>query len=151
MDADILTAIWFECKDLSDIERTLLQALAFHCHNSYTCWPSVGRLSIMIRRTERHTRRLLRILDEMSYISTEVQRGRNHSNLYTINRTRICPVSEKIGHGDVRSKSDMQVSPEFKEEEERKKEGLLRHLGLEEGSEIWIASMNGHGREIPGS
>ena len=46
MDADILTAIWFECKDLSDIERTLLQALAFHCtHRTPTpAGPSVGRL-----------------------------------------------------------------------------------------------------------
>ena len=29
-------------------------------------------------------------------------------------------------------------------EEERKKEGLLRHLGLEEGSSVWTAAMNGH-------
>ena len=64
MDAEILHAIWFECKDLSDIERTLLQALAYHCHNTYTCWPSVNRLSRMIRRTQRHTRRLLINLEQ---------------------------------------------------------------------------------------
>jgi len=29
MDAEILHALWFDCHDLSDIERTLLQALAY--------------------------------------------------------------------------------------------------------------------------
>ena len=79
----------------------------------------------------------------MGYISVKVQRGRNYTNLVTINRTQICPVFEKIGHVGVPSKPDIEVSTQLQEEKE-KKEGLLRHLGLEEGSSIWIAAMNGH-------
>jgi helix-turn-helix protein len=149
MDSDILTAIWLDCKDLSDPERNLLQALAHHCHHkTYTCWPSVGRLSKMIRRTERHTRRLLRSLEEKEYISVKVQRGRNHTNLVTINRTRICPLFGKTGHSYDPSKPDIQVSAELLMEKEENKEenpeGLLGWLGLTPGSEVWIASMNGH-------
>jgi hypothetical protein len=148
MDTAILHAIWFDCQDLSDSERTLLQALAYHCHNTYTCWPSVPRLARMIRRTERHTRRLLQSLEKAGYITIQERRGRGHSNLYILNRTQICQVLEKTGHPDVRSKPDTQMSPELLKEEERKKEEtpeeLLLRLGLTPGSGVWIASLNGH-------
>jgi len=143
MDTEILTAIWFGCKDLSDIERTLLQALAFHCHNTYTCWPSVPRLAQMIRRTDRQTQTLLRRLEKAGYITTVVRRGRGHTNLYVINPKHILHLFEKIRSLDFTSKGEAQTSPKFLKEEEKNKEGLLRHLGLEEGSTIWIAAMNG--------
>jgi hypothetical protein len=144
MDNEIVTAIWLECKDLTDIERTLLQALAYHCHNTYTCWPSVERLARMLRKTKRHTRRLLRMLEEKGYISVKVQSGRNHPNIYTINRTKLCPPSEKRGQGYVLSKEDKAMSPEFQLEKEGKKGQFLEHLGLTEGSTIWVAALNGH-------
>jgi Helix-turn-helix domain len=148
MDAEIVAALWFECKDLSDIERTLLQALAYHCHNTSTCWPSIPRLARMIRRTERQTRTILRNLERMEYISTQVQRGRRHSNIYSLNRKHILPVSEKIGSPDFRSKPEAKTSAELLLEEERKEEqnpeALLLKLGLTRGSVVWIAAMNGH-------
>jgi len=102
----------------------------------------------MIRRTQRHTRRLLINLERAGYISIQERRGRGHSNLYILNPTRICHISGKIGHPDVISKPDIWMSPEFKVEEERKKEenpeDLLLKLGLTRGSVVWTAAMNGH-------
>ena len=148
MDTEILHAIWFECKDLSDAERNLLQALAHHCHHGLICWPSVQRLAKMIRRTERHARRLLRGLERKGYINVKVQSGRNHTNIITINRTRLCPPFGKTGHSYVPPKPDIWVSPELLMEEEREKEenpeGLLGWLGLTPGSGVWIAALNGH-------
>jgi hypothetical protein len=60
MDAEILHAIWFDCKDLSDSQHKLLLALAYHCHHSLTCFPSIPRLAVMIRKKPRQTRTLLR-------------------------------------------------------------------------------------------
>lgn len=122
MDNEILHAIWFDCPELSDTAQKLLLALHYHCHHSLTCWPSVGRLSVMIRRTERHTRRLLRSLEARGYIRTKVRRGRTHTSRYTLNRTRICQVLQERGHVGVPSKPDMEMSPEFLEEEEKKKD-----------------------------
>jgi MarR-like DNA-binding transcriptional regulator SgrR of sgrS sRNA len=144
MDAEILHAIWFGCNDISDIERTLLQALCYHCHNTSTCWPSVPRLACMIRRTDRQTQTLLRRLEKTGYITTIVHRGRGHTNRYTINTKHILHLFEKTRSPDFTSKGEIQTSPELLQEEERKKEGLLRHLGLQEGSSVWIAAMNGH-------
>jgi hypothetical protein len=144
MDNEILSAIWFGCKDLTDTEHKLLLALAHHANAVYSCWPSVRRLSLMIRRTHRQTQRLLMQLEKKKYITILVRRGRKHSNLYTINMTSKFHISEKIRHPGVASKYDIQVSPELKEEEERKKEEQLRRLGLTPGSQVWIASLNGH-------
>jgi hypothetical protein len=143
MDAEILHAIWFDCKDLSDTERTLLQALVFHCHHSLSCWPSIPRLSLMIRRTERQTHTLLYRLEKKEYITIIVRKGRGYSNLYHLNRKRILPYLDKTGSPEFRSKPEVQTSDELLKEEEKNKEGLLRYLGLEEGSKVWIASMNG--------
>jgi hypothetical protein len=144
MDNEILTAIWLNCKDLSDSEHKLLLALAHHCHHSLSCWPSIPRLSQMIRRTERQTHTLLYRLEKKGYITILVRKGRGHSNLYHLNRKRILPYLDKTGSPEFRSKPEAQTSDELLLEEERKKEGLLRHLGLEEGSTVWVASMNGH-------
>jgi MarR-like DNA-binding transcriptional regulator SgrR of sgrS sRNA len=145
MDAEILHAIWSECKDLSDTQHKLLLALAFH---GSPCWPSVRRLAVMIRRKPRQTRTLLYELQELGYISIKVQRGRGKSNLYTINRQQLLPISEKIGSPDYRSKSAIQIASELLREEEKNKEenpeALLLKLGLTRGSVVWIAAMNGH-------
>jgi len=140
MDTDIVAAIWFSCHDLTDTQHKLLLAIAYH---GSPCWPSVGRLAKMIRRTPRQTRILLRELEKLAYLKVKIQRGRDKSNIYTINRKRILPISGKIGNLGFLSKSEVQTSPELEEQKE-KKEGLLRHLGLEEGSGVWIAAMNGH-------
>jgi hypothetical protein len=148
MDAEILHAIWFECKDLSDTQHKLLLALAYHCHHGYTCFPSIPRLAKMIRRSERQTRTLLRQLEHVGYITITVQHGRRHSNLYEINRKSMFPVLEKTGSLGFRSKPAVWTSAEFKQEEERKKEenpeALLLKLGLTRGSVVWIAALNGH-------
>jgi DNA-binding MarR family transcriptional regulator len=144
MDTEILSAIWFSCNDLSDSEHKLLLALAYHCHHSLSCWPSIPRLAQMIRRTERQTHTLLYRLEKKGYITIVVRKGRGHSNLYHLNRKRILPYLDKTGSPEFRSKPEVQTSDELLLEEERKKEGLLRHLGLEEGSTVWIAAMNGH-------
>ena len=144
MDAEILHAIWFDCQDLSDSQHKLLLALAYHCHHGLTCFPSIPRLAVMIRKKPRQTRTLLKDLARVGYITIKIQRGRGKSNLYTLNRQKLLPVLPKIGSPDCRSKPAVAIAAEFKMEEERKKEGLLRHLGLEEGSSIWIAAMNGH-------
>ena len=98
----------------------------------------------MIRRTERQTQILLRRLEKADYITIIIRGGRGHSNLYTINPKHILHPLEKPRSPDFTPKGEIQTSPELLLEEERKKEGLLRHLGLEEGSTIWIAAMNGH-------
>ena len=142
MDAENLHAIWFECKDLSDSQHKLLLALAYHCHHGLTCFPP--RLAVMIRKKPRQTRTLLWELARVGYITIKVQRGRGKSNLYTINRQKLLPVLPKIGSPDCRSRPAIAIAAELLMEEERKKEGLLRHLGLEEGSTVWIAAMNGY-------
>jgi hypothetical protein len=101
----------------------------------------------MIRRTERQTHTLLYRLEKKGYITIVVRKGRGHSNLYHLNRKRILPYLDKTGSPEFRSKPEVQTSDELLLEEERKKEGLLRHLGLEEGSTVWIAAMNGHVKE----
>jgi len=145
MDAEILHAIWFECKDLSDTQHKLLLALAYHGN---PCWPSVKRLAVMIRRKPRQTRSLLYELQKLDYIGIKVQRGRGKSNLYTINRQKLLPILPKIGSPDCRSKSAIQSAPELLMEKERKEdqnpEALLLKLGLTRGSVVWIAAMNGH-------
>jgi MarR-like DNA-binding transcriptional regulator SgrR of sgrS sRNA len=148
MDAEIVHAIWFNCHDLPDIQRTLLQALAFHCHHTNSCYPSVPRLARMIRRTERQTQTLLRRLEKTGYITTIVRRGRGHSNLYTINTKYILHLFEKTRSPDFTSKGEAQTSPEFLKEEEKNKEenteALLLRLGLTPGSTVWQACLNGH-------
>ena len=120
MDAEILHAIWFDCKDLSDSQHKLLLALAYH---GSPCWPSIRRLAQMIRRTPRQTRTLLRELEKTGYVRIKIQRGRNKSNIYTLNRKRILPILEKIGNLDFLSKSEVQTSFELIEEKgERKKD-----------------------------
>ena len=140
MDAEIVHAIWLSCHDLTDTQHKLLLAIAYH---GSPCWPSVSRLSKMIRRTPRQTRILLRELEKLGYVTVKIQRGRDKSNIYTLNRKRILPILPKIGSPDFLSKSEVQTSPELEEQKERK-EGLLRHLGLKKGSSVWIAAMNGH-------
>jgi MarR-like DNA-binding transcriptional regulator SgrR of sgrS sRNA len=148
MDAEILHALWFDCHDLSDIQRTLLQALAYHCHHGNSCYPSVRRLALMIRRTHRQTQTLLRQLEKAGYITIIVRRGRGHSNLYTINMKPRLHISGKIRSLDFISKYEAQTSPELLKEEEKNKEEtpeeLLLRLGLTPGSGVWIASLNGH-------
>jgi hypothetical protein len=102
----------------------------------------VGRLAKMIRRTTRQTRTLLRELEKTGYIKVKIQRGRDKSNIYTLNRKRILPILGKTGNLDFLFKSEVQASPELEEEKERK-EGLLRHLGVSEGSVVWVSAMNG--------
>jgi MarR-like DNA-binding transcriptional regulator SgrR of sgrS sRNA len=125
----------------------LLQALAYHCHHTYSCFPSVGRLSRMIRRTERHTQTLLRRLENAGYITTVIRKGRGRSNLYTINPKRILHLLEKTRSLDFTSKGEAQTSPELLMEEERKKEKFLLQLGRTPGSQVWIASMNGYQKQ----
>jgi MarR-like DNA-binding transcriptional regulator SgrR of sgrS sRNA len=98
----------------------------------------------MIRRTHRHTQRLLSQLEKKGYITIQVQRGRKHSNIYTINMTSKRHISEKIRHPDDVSKYDIQVSLELLKEKEGKKEDLLEYLGLTRGSGVWTAALNGH-------
>src|SRR5215217_1536916 len=132
MDPDIVRAIWFDCPDLSDTAHKLMLAIAYHCHHSPSCYPSVRRLSQMIRRSTRQTRALLHQLEKAGYISIGVRRGRGKSNTYTINRKPMPPVSPqngkstppilaKIGNPDFLSKSEVQTSPELEREEEREK------------------------------
>jgi hypothetical protein len=97
----------------------------------------------MIRRTPRQTRTLLRELEKTGYIKVKIQRGRDRSNIYTLNRKRILPVSKKTGNPDFLFKSEVQASAELEEQKERK-EGLLRHLGISEGSVVWVSAMNGN-------
>jgi DNA-binding MarR family transcriptional regulator len=148
MDMEILSAIWFSCNDLNDSEHKLLLALAHHCHHSLSCWPSVPRLSQMIRRTERQTHTLLYRLEKKGYITIVVRKGRGHSNLYHLNRKRTLPYLDKTGSPEFRSKPEIQTSDELLLEEERKEEqnpeDLLLKLGLTRGSVVWIAAMNGH-------
>jgi hypothetical protein len=171
MDAEIIRAIWFDCPDLSDTEHKLLLALAYHCHHSPSCYPSVGRLSLMIRRSTRQTRVLLHQLEKAGYISISVRRGRGKSNAYTINRKPIppvlpqngksaVPIFPKIGSLDCLSKSEVQTSPELEMEEEREKtrarmeeeerelkakaKNFLASAGLTTESLIWQDSFNGH-------
>jgi DNA-binding PadR family transcriptional regulator len=169
MDPDIVRAIWFDCPDLSDTAHKLLLALAFHCHHSPSCYPSVRRLSLMIRRSTRQTRALLHQLEKAGYISIRVRRGRGKSNTYTINRKSTSPVSAKngksthpifpkIGNPDFLSKSEVQTSPELLMEEERKKtrareeeiakkassEEFLTYLGATPGGVFSSQSLNGH-------
>jgi len=142
MNAEILASIWFSCHDLTDTQHKLLLAIAYH---GSPCWPSVRRLSQMIRRTPRQTRTLLRELEKIGYIKAKIQKGRNQSNIYTLNRKRILPTSKKTGHLDFLFKSEVQTSAELEGEKERKK-GLLRHLGISEGSVVWVSAMNGQRR-----
>jgi len=81
MDLAILHAIWFDCPDLPDTAHKLLLAIAYHGN---PCWPAVGRLATMIRRSERQTQYLLRQLEQEGYISVEKGRGRSKSSTYTI-------------------------------------------------------------------
>ena len=102
MDNEILSAIWFGCKDLTDTEHKLLLALAHHANAVYSCWPSVPRLARMIRRQPRQTRTLLRKLERMGYLTIKIQHGRKKSNIYTLNRQKLLPVFQKTGNPDCR-------------------------------------------------
>jgi Helix-turn-helix domain len=169
MDPEIVRAIWFDCPDLSDTAHKLLLALAYHCHHSPSCYPSVRRLSQMIRRSTRQTRSLLHQLEKAGYISISVHRGRRKSNAYTINRKLIPPVLPqngksmplifpKIGNPDCRSKSEVQTSPELEREEEREKtrareeeiakkaksKEFLEYLGAKPDGVFSHSSLNGH-------
>jgi hypothetical protein len=169
MDPDIVRAIWFDCPDLSDTAHKLLLALAYHCHHSPSCYPSVPRLAQMIRRSPRQTRSLLHQLEKAGYISIRVRRGRGKSNVYTINRISISPVSpqngkssvpifQKIGNPDFLSKSEVQTSPELLMEEEREKtrtreeeivkkaksKEFLEYLGAKPDGVFSHSSFNGH-------
>jgi hypothetical protein len=169
MGAEIVRAIWFDCPDLSDTAHKLLLALAYHCHHGPSCYPSVRRLSQMIRRSTRQTRALLHQLEKAGYISIHVHRGRGKSNTYTINRKPTPPVSpqngkssvpifSEIGSPEFLSKSEVQASPELEMEEEREKtrareeeiaqkaktKEFLIYLGANPEGVFSHSSLNGH-------
>jgi Helix-turn-helix domain len=148
MDAEILHAIWFECKDLSDTQHKLLLALAYHCHHGYTCFPSIPRLAAMIRRKRRQTHTLLHELERVGYITIQGGGGRKHPNQYTLKVQKLLHGSKKPGNNYCTSKRAIAIAPELLMEEEREKEenpeALLLKLGLTRGSVVWIAAMNGH-------
>ena len=91
-------------------------------------------------------------LERVGYIIIRPGRGRNHPNQYTLNLQKLLPVSKKTGSLDCMSKPAIAIAPELLREEEREKEetpeALLLKLGLTPGSQVWIASMNGHSSKM---
>jgi DNA-binding transcriptional regulator YhcF (GntR family) len=81
MDHAILHAIWFDCPNLPDTAHKLLLALTYH---GSPCCPSVERLAVMIRRSERQTQYLLRHLEQEGYITVKKGEGRSKSSTYTM-------------------------------------------------------------------
>jgi len=86
MAITIIEEIW-EHSPTKDSELLLLLALADHADSvNGVCWPSVGRLARLIRKSERNTRYLLRKLEANGHISIKIRGSKSKTNLYRILR-----------------------------------------------------------------
>jgi len=86
MATKITAEVW-EHSQAQDSELLLLLALADYADSDLAqCWPSVRRLSCMIRKSERQTRYLLRKLEKGGHIAVTLKGSARKTNLYQILR-----------------------------------------------------------------
>ena len=83
-----MSKVW-KCAPYEGGTLLVLLALADWADDDGHCWPSVPVLAKKARLKDRQTRYALRKLEEDGFISTDEQRGRNHTNRYQINLHKL--------------------------------------------------------------
>lgn len=83
MSIKLMTAIW-EHSRAKGSELLLLIAIADHADDEGNAFPSVTNLAKKIRMTQRGTQMLLRKLEKLHELSTELECGPNGRNLYRV-------------------------------------------------------------------
>lgn len=110
MSIRLMTDVWDHGPD-GQGELLVLLALADFANDAGMSWPTVSTLAKRARMSERNARRVLRKLEELGYVSTEPQRGRNYQNLYVVNRDALKP-DNLSGRTFATVKPDIAVSAE---------------------------------------
>jgi len=88
MSVHVMSKVW-KCAPYEGGTLLVLLALADWADDDGLCWPSVPVLAKKARLKDRQTRYALRQLEEDGFISTDEQRGRNHTNRYKINLHKL--------------------------------------------------------------
>ena len=84
MSIRIMSEVWSSSAQTGG-NLLLLLALADFCNDEGECWPSVLTLSKKARVTDRHVRRILRLLEESGEISKLETPGQNGTIRYKVN------------------------------------------------------------------
>ena len=89
MSVRVMADVWdFGPKD--PIDCSLLLALANHCNDEgRNCFPSIERLSSMIRRSRATVTRSITRLETDGWISVQRGKGRGNISQYEVNVTRL--------------------------------------------------------------
>jgi hypothetical protein len=82
MSSDAMAWTW--AAKTSPNEKLVLLALAWHCHESDECYPSIGRIVDMSGLSERSVQRALQVLNANKLITTVATRGGHASNTYRL-------------------------------------------------------------------
>jgi len=169
MSVKIMAEVW-EHSQAKGSELLLLLALSHYADSVRAeCWPSVRRLALMIRMSERNTQYLLRKLAKDGHIAITLRGSPRKTNLYRVLRPwcKDCTGHEGAGatgctvHGAKAFAPDPKSEPKpeerertrAREEEDVRKgnysgpekiESFLRSAGILETSDIYQYSMNGH-------
>jgi len=169
MSIKIMAEVW-EYSQAKGSELLLLLALADHADSVHAqCWPSVQRLALLIRMSERNTQYLLRKLEADGHIAIQLRGSSRRTNLYRIHRPwckdytgHKCADANgctEDGATAVAPDPKAEPKPEEREKTHAREEGktavevsetFLNFLGLTPDGESWKAALNGNGHHKDG-
>lgn len=85
MSIDLMAWVWRSGPE-NQAQMLVLLALADAANERGYCWPAVATIARKARMSERNARRILRDLEDAGWIAVNYERGRNHTNGYTITK-----------------------------------------------------------------
>jgi hypothetical protein len=170
MSIKIMAEVW-EHSQAKGSDLLLLLALADHADSVHAlCWPSVQRLALLIRMSERNTQYLLRKLEADGHIAIQLRGSSRRTNLYRIHRPwckdytgHKCADANgctEDGATTVAPDPKSEPKPEEREKTHAREEGktavkvsetFLTRLGLVPGGEAWEAALQGNGHRRNGT
>ncbi len=120
MSIKLMGQVWDDVT-VGGSELLVLLSLADHANDDGICWPSIPRLAMRARLSERQTQRVLHKLEELGHIEVLTKGdGRGHSTLYRvlikddkmspIVEERVTSATERVTSSAL--KGDIAMSPE---------------------------------------
>ena len=113
MSIKIMDMVWNNAKYTDQSTVLVLLALADWSNDEGVSWPSIPKLAIKARMSERNARYVLRNLEKDATLSREVNRGRNHTNRYYLNLVALRPKENLQNLQNGSSTEDETCKPEL--------------------------------------
>lgn len=96
MSIRVMDAIWKSEIKFEPSHLLVMLALADWCNDSGECYPAVESIAKKSRMSERNARYILKKLASDGYITITENRGRNNTNVYTLNLQSLHINLEKV-------------------------------------------------------